>query len=628
MVDSFYTIGMAGHIDHGKTTLTKALTGVDTDRLKEEKERHISIEPGYAPLKLDNGTHVSIVDVPGHERFIRQMIAGVAGIDLVLLVIAADEGVMPQTKEHLQILKFLGIKKCIVVVSKISRVEEELLELAVEEIKELLAETDFSNAAPILFVDSLSGKGILELKHAIQTEINGLEQRDSNGSFRLPIDQSFTVQGHGTVVRGTVFEGVVTRDSQLTLLPSEKKVKIRQIQVHNEETEQAQAGQRVALNITGVTKEEIKRGDVIVDSENFQVTSTIDIALQLASTLATPLKQRSPVKLHVGTTEAYGKIIFFDRNEVKESAEEILCQIRLEEEIVVRRGDRFILRRPTPVETLGGGWIIQPQAQKYRFGEETITMLKKQLESSPSEILDDMLLKNQQLSKLQLIQLSSLQEEQVDEIISVGLISGKYIEISEGVYSLKRMIAKLNEVILNKLREYHDEFPLRIGMSKAELLQVLGQNKKLIEYCINELLQINELKKEEQYLSLSSFNPSLSKGPMEIVVSSLMNDGIQPKKWVDYLKQGNLSNQAANELKTYLLKTNQAFLLNEETLIYKNEFDKAVVELKAGTGDIFSLTEAKEILSLSRKYLILFLELLDDQHYTRREEGNRVWTNK
>ncbi|MEH7388495.1 GTP-binding protein, partial [Bacillus sp. JJ1521] len=197
MVDSFYTIGMAGHIDHGKTTLTKALTGVDTDRLKEEKERHISIEPGYAPLKLDNGIHISIVDVPGHERFIRQMIAGVAGIDLVLLVIAADEGVMPQTREHLQILKFLGIKKCMVVVSKIGRVEEELIELAAEEIKELLEETDYNNA-PILYVDSISEIGIPELIQAIQTEINGLEQRDSNGSFRLPIDQAFTVQGHGT----------------------------------------------------------------------------------------------------------------------------------------------------------------------------------------------------------------------------------------------------------------------------------------------------------------------------------------------------------------------------------------------------------------------------------------------
>ncbi|MDR4886324.1 selenocysteine-specific translation elongation factor [Fredinandcohnia sp. QZ13] len=627
MADVYYTIGMAGHIDHGKTTLTKALTGVDTDRLKEEKERHISIEPGYAPLKLENGIHVSIVDVPGHERFIRQMIAGVAGIDLVLLVIAADEGVMPQTKEHLQILKFLGIKKCMVVVSKMDRVEEELLELAAEEIKELLEETDYKNA-PILYVDSLSGKGISELKQAIQKEIAKLEQRDSNGSFRLPIDQTFTVQGHGTVVRGTVFEGIVTKDSPLTLLPSGKTIKIRQIQVHNKETEKAQAGQRVALNITGTTKDEIKRGDVLVDSENFHVTRTIDISLQLVSTLAIPLKQRTPVKLHVGTTEAYGKIVFFDRNEVKDSTEEILCQVRLEEEIVVRRGDRFILRRPTPIETLGGGWIIQPQGGKYRFGEETITMLKKQIESSPTEILDEYLRKNQLLSKSQLIQLSSLQEDEVDEIVSNAVHSGNYIEITQHVYSLKRTISKINEMIVNKLLEYHEEFPLRIGMSNAELIQVLGQNKKVIEYCIKDQIESNVIKKEDQYLAVSRFKPSLPNGEMENIVSSLINDGIQPKKWADYIKQGSLSNQEANELKVFLLKTNQALTLNEETLIYKIAFDKAVNELKAGTDASFSLAEAKEILSLSRKYLIPFLELLDQNQYTKRDEVNRVWINK
>ncbi|WP_010282022.1 selenocysteine-specific translation elongation factor [Bacillus timonensis] len=622
MADAFYTIGMAGHIDHGKTTLTKALTGVDTDRLKEEKERNISIEPGYAPLLLDNGIHVSIVDVPGHERFIRQMIAGVAGIDLVLLVIAADEGVMPQTKEHLQILNFLGIKKCMVVVSKIGRVEEDLLELAVDEIKDLLTETNYQDA-PILFVDSVTSKGIPELKQSIQQEIMSLEQRDSNGSFRLPIDQAFTVQGHGTVVRGTVFEGVVTKDRQLTLLPSGKKIKIRQLQVHNQETEKAQAGQRVALNITGATKDEINRGDVLVDSDNFQVTKTIDISLQLVSKLSIPLKQRSPVKLHVGTTEAYGKIIFFDRNDVQESDEEILCQIRLKDDIVVRRGDRFILRRPTPIETLGGGWVIQPLAHKYRFGQETITMLNRQKERSPSEIIEDLLHQHKLLSKLQLIQLSSLHEEEVEAILSTG----KYIEIHENAYTSKRIISELNEAILNKLKEYHEEYPLRIGMSKAELLQILGQQKYLVEHCVNELIQTNDIKKDEQYLSTSTFQPCLPKGPMENLVETLLNDGIQPKKWTDYTKEASITNREANELKTYLLKTNQAFLLSEETLIHKIAFDKAVNQLREKTADIFNLSEAKEILSLSRKYLIPFLELLDNQHFTTRQEGKRVWVN-
>src|SRR5690606_27247707 len=243
----YFTIGMAGHIDHGKTTLTKALTNVDTDRLKEEKERGISIEPGYAPLQTEDGAHVSIVDVPGHERFIRQMIAGVAGIDLVILVVAADEGVMPQTEEHLEILQFLGIERCIVAITKIDRVDELMLELVTEDIRDRLTGTIFEEA-PYVLVDSLSGKGIEELKTAIFQELKQVQIRDAYGSFRLPIDQVFSVQGQGTVARGTIYEGSVRKGSQLTVLPKGLSVKARQIQVHNEEQESARAGQRTAIN--------------------------------------------------------------------------------------------------------------------------------------------------------------------------------------------------------------------------------------------------------------------------------------------------------------------------------------------------------------------------------------------
>ncbi|WP_449540197.1 selenocysteine-specific translation elongation factor [Ferdinandcohnia sp. Marseille-Q9671] len=629
MVDAFYTIGMAGHIDHGKTTLTKALTGVDTDRLKEEKERQISIEPGYAPLQLEGGTHVSIVDVPGHERFIRQMIAGVAGIDLVLLVIAADEGVMPQTKEHLQILTFLGIKKCLVVLTKISKVEEELLELASEEIKDILSETNFKDA-PIFSVDSVTEKGIPELKQAIQKEVAQLEQKERRGSFRLPIDQAFTVQGHGTVVRGTVFEGEVTTDTPLTLLPAGKKIKVRQIQVHNQETTKAIAGQRAAINITGAIKEEIQRGDVLVDSDTYQVTRTIDIALKLVPSLSIPLKQRAPVTFHVGTSETFGRIVFFDRNDVQDSSEELLCQVRLDNEIVVRRGDRFILRRPTPVETLGGGWIIQPQAGKYRFGEETITKLKKQMESSPDEIIHDLFRTHKLLSKEQLLKLSSLQEDELTPILTTGIEAGEYIEINKNSYSSLYSVLDLQQTIVDKLEEYHNEYSLRIGMSKAELLQVLGKQspKDLIEYSLADLILHKKIKKENQYVSMATFQPKVTNKAMKAVIHDLENDGIQPKKWEDYIKDASISTHDANELRTHLIKSSQAMVVNNEILIHKHAFDKAVQQLKNQTSDHFSITEAKEILSLSRKYLIPFLELLDERKITSRADGNRVWINK
>src|SRR5690606_6572725 len=456
-------------------------------------------------------------------------------------------------------------------------------------------------------VYDVTGKGIPEIKHAIQIELNDLAQKNRNGSFRLPIDQVFTVQGHGTVIRGTIFEGSVTKEQLLTLLPSGKKVRIRQIQVHNQVTEKAQAGQRTALNITGVSKEEIKRGDVLVDSENYQVTNTIDVSLQLVTKLAMPLKQRSPVKLHVGTKESYGKIVFFDRNVLDGSENEILCQIRLDEEIVVRRGDRFILRRPTPVETIGGGWIIQPLGGKYRFGVETITMLRMQMESSPSEVIDNLLHRYTLLSKLELIRLSSLPEGTVAEILSTG----KYLKIFNSGYCTTRTVSALKEDVLHTLMVYHKDFPLRIGMSKAELIQALHQDKNILDFCLDELIKNQEIKKEDQYLSLSNFQPNLASGHMKKIVSSLLHDGVQPKKWTEYIKEAALTNRDSNELKTYLIKTKQAFLLNDETLIHKHAFEYTVNRLRANTKEQFSLSEAKDILNLSRKYLIPFLELLD-----------------
>ena len=328
MEKRYFTIGMAGHIDHGKTSLTKALTNVDTDRLKEEKERQISIELGFAPLYEDDEIQISVIDVPGHERFIRQMIAGVAGIDLVVLVVAADEGVMPQTREHLDILKFLGVKNGLVAISKIDRVDEEFIELVKDDILEELTGSVFEGA-PFVLVDSLSKKGIDELKDLIIKTLKEQEMRDAKGAFRLPIDQVFTVKGQGTVVRGTVYEGTVEEGQTLKIMPEGLEVKARQIQVHHKQAQKAYAGQRTAINLSGVSKEDLERGDVLVSSEHFIVTKTVDVAIRVVEDLDHMVKQRMPIKLHIGTTEVMGRIVFFDRNELKEENGEILCQLRL-----------------------------------------------------------------------------------------------------------------------------------------------------------------------------------------------------------------------------------------------------------------------------------------------------------
>ncbi|WP_053219918.1 selenocysteine-specific translation elongation factor [Virgibacillus senegalensis] len=625
---AYYTIGMAGHIDHGKTTLTKALTNVDTDRLKEEKERNISIEAGYAPLHTEDGTYVSIVDVPGHERFIRQMIAGVAGIDLVVLVVAADEGVMPQTKEHLEILQFLGIKRCMVAVTKIDRVDQELQELVGTDIKEALEGTIFADA-DMLFVDSVSGKGIEELRTSIFTALKQVEFRDRFGSFRLPIDQVFTVQGQGTIVRGTIYEGVVRQGSSLTVLPSGKKARARNIQVHHEDVQEARAGQRTAVNVTGVDREQINRGDVLVASNHFLVSKTIDVSIRLVDDMQFPIKQRAPIKLHIGTSEVMGKIVFFDRNEVQKSSEEIVCQLRLDDEVVVRRGDRFIIRRPTPVETIGGGWVIDPKGEKYRFGKETMAMLEQKKEGTPADlvaaVLDDHIMLNEQ----QIIQYTSLDKAVVNEALNSGIQSGQFLP-SGGKYVLTKSFETAKELILGYLRDFQEKYPMRAGMNKAELRQILRSRfpKAFIDFVIAEMLDQKLLKQQEQYLTNAEFQqhlPNRWKARLEEIIDQLNQDGLQIRKWEDYFRDTPLPEEVARDLKSYLLQTEKAYALTDDMVIDRQVFQQAVKQLRSQTGETFNLQDVKEVWNVSRKFMIPLLELLDEWGWTTREDGNRRW---
>lgn len=628
MRNNFYTLGMAGHIDHGKTTLTKALTNVDTDRLKEEKERQISIELGYAPLHLDEDTQVSIIDVPGHERFIRQMIAGVAGIDLVILVVAGDEGVMPQTKEHLQILSFLGIQHGIVAITKIDRVEQEFIELVKEEIHEQLMDTVFENSAMIP-VDSISNKGMSDLKEAIKKELLKIESRNASGPFRLPIDQVFSVIGQGTVVRGTIYEGQVKEGEQLTILPSDLTVKSRQLQVHHKQVARAVAGQRVAINLAGVQTDGVKRGDVLVSSNHFLVTNMIDIVLNVVDDLKYPLKQRSLIKCHIGTSEVIGKLIFFDRNEVEDSEVEILCQIRLNEAIVTKRGDRFILRRPTPVETIGGGWVVDPNGEKYRFGDKTIQLLASKKEGTPSERVKEILRQNQLVSRLELIKMSSLDEHSIREVT----VDSDIIEISGGHFTLRLVIEEMNNLLIQTLRKYHENYPLRAGINKAEFIQTLSVNypKQLIEFVLEQDAKEHLVKREDKYFALPSFErhfPRQWRKRMEGLLLELSKDFLHTQTWEDYLKQAGLSEKEGSELKYYLLATKQCFILDEKHIIHQESLKKSVRLLKAGTDVDFDIKEAKEILQASRKYLIPLLELMDNLKITKRVENKRVWTEE
>ncbi|WP_285856797.1 selenocysteine-specific translation elongation factor [Mesobacillus subterraneus] len=625
MSKRYFTIGMAGHIDHGKTSLTRALTNVDTDRLKEEKERQISIELGFAPLYEDEDLQISVVDVPGHERFIRQMIAGVAGIDLVVLVVAADEGVMPQTREHLDILGFLGIRTGIIAITKIDRVEEEFVELVKDDILGELEGTVFENS-PFMMVDSISKKGIQELKELIIQTLKEQEMRDAKGAFRLPIDQVFTVKGQGTVVRGTVYEGTVEEGQLLKVLPTGSEVRARQLQVHHQPAKMAFAGQRAAINLSGVSKDDLERGEVLVSSDHFIVTNTIDVAIRVVEDLDHLVKQRTPIKCHIGTAEVMGRIVFFDRNELKEETGEILCQLRLDEKIVTKRGDRFIIRRPSPQETIGGGWVIDPRGNKYRFGQQTIEELEKKKVGTPIERINAALYEAKSLSIEELIKRTALDEATIQS----NLEDDQFVQISSKEYTLASLIEVIEADIKDRLDDFHQDNPMRPGFNKAELLQSMQKifPKILLEFIIENGIGKGVFSRKEQFIYLANFQPHVPKNwqkRTENLLNELKRDGLKVAYFNDYIKNAGIPDSLVVELKRFLEDQGKIVLLDDQYAWHGEHFAEAVQTLRSHTGDEFEVPQAKEAVELSRKYMIPFLERLDALGYTRRIENKRVW---
>ncbi|MFC5711914.1 selenocysteine-specific translation elongation factor [Thalassorhabdus alkalitolerans] len=624
-----YTIGMAGHIDHGKTTLTKALTDIDTDRLQEEKERNISIEPGFAPLSIHEEMDISIIDVPGHERFIRQMIAGVAGIDGVILVVAADEGVMPQTREHLEILSFLGITHSLIAVTKVDRVEEELLELVEEDIREEVQGTPFEHA-DLVFVDSLSGKGLDHLKSSIQEMMKGVPGRDPKGAFRLPIDQVFTVHGQGTVVRGTVYEGRIAEGETVKLLPAQKTVRARQLQVHKQPVREGIAGQRLAINLGGIDKEEVERGDVLVSADHYVSADTIDVELTTVDGIKFPLKQRGYIKLHLGTAEVYGKIVFFDRNVLEAGKKRVLCQVRLDEPVVTKRGDRFILRRPTPVETIGGGMVINTDTQKYKFGQETIDKLEKDLEGTPEDRIKDVLLEYKWLRKDEIVKHSGLTADEAEETLSLMLGGGTVIEVKDQMFTLPDLFDNFINRLRESLETFHASYPLRAGKNKSEILQENKGTypKGLLEHFLDSGIQKELIKRNNQYISLQNFTPHFPKGwesRMENVVTALQREGLLVSPFEETAREQSLPDDLMKELRQYLLENGKAVPMDDKHIWDQEAVSEAKRKLRDGTNEVFTLQEAKEVLGVTRKYLVPFLEWLDNEKWTARKDKERTW---
>jgi selenocysteine-specific elongation factor len=628
MTINYFTIGMAGHIDHGKTTLTKALSGVDTDTLKEEKARKITIEPGFAPFPLTGSIHTSIVDVPGHEKLIRQMIAGVAGIDLVLLVIAADEGVMPQTREHFEILSFLDIQMGMIVVTKSDLVDDEMKLLIEDEISELTNDSVFQSF-PVHFVDSLSMKGIDDLKKSIASHLEDTETRSASGPFRLPIDHIFSVKGQGTVVRGTVYEGEVHEGDELEIQPGSEKVKVRKLQVHKENVQNAIAGQRAAINLSGGSKLEWKRGHVLLTPGVFSVTDTVDLILTTGKEWAGKLKQRTRIKFYTGTAEVMGKLIFFDRNELENSADHVFCQVRLDEPIVTKRGDRFIVRRPSPEETIGGGEVIDPNGTAYKFGVDTIQMLQQKYEGTPDERVIQTLQKKGSLTTGELVKLTDIEEPELDKILH-ELVELKSVVCINGYYNDEATIKLAENDLIQKLSEFHDEYPLRKGIPKAEVVQSLkGKlHQKVRSGFIEELIKLSTINIADQFVHLPAFKPHYPnkwEKRMSQVVSILEAKQLEPDDLLTIYQANQLPENLYSDFKYFLINHDKALVLFDDVLIGKDRFDSAVDLLKSQTKQSFTVQEAKNVLNISRKFLIPILECMDSKGYTVRDANLRKW---
>ncbi|WP_270181939.1 selenocysteine-specific translation elongation factor [Alkalihalobacillus sp. CinArs1] len=622
---NYYTIGLAGHIDHGKTTLTGALTGVDTDRLKEEKERNVSIEPGFAPFELSDDMKVSIIDVPGHERFVRQMIAGVAGIDIVIPVIAADEGVMPQTKEHLEILSLLGIERSIIVITKADAVDEEMIELVKEDIIEYISGSAFEDAT-FHVVDSKSGRGIEALKHSIHAYLLDVPSRNKVGPFRMPIDQVFTLQGHGTVVRGTIFDGELQDGQPVSIVPKGIEARVRQIQSHNEKVSKAYAGQRVAINLAGVDRDNIDRGQVVVASDYYHTTSTVDISLKMAKTMSYELKQRSTVTVHIGTAEVRGTIVFFDRNVLEyEEDEKVLCQLRLQTPILAKKSDRVIIRRPSPVETIGGGSIVNVMGQKYKFGKETVEMLERMSMGTPSEQLQQLLDKEMLLTKEEIQQTLGMDDQTLLELEKTP----EFVFVEDDV-TTRVILNSVSSEIDERLQDYHDKYPMRPGIPKAELIQELKAKYpgKLIERTLDETENVI---RKGPYFSIESFIPSFSKAwktRMENVVVALRDQGMNASPIDVLIDKEGIPSEEKVELKQYLLEESVAMELTKDLMIHRSAWEKSKDLLKNETSTSFTLQSAKEVLGVSRKFLVPFLESLDEKGYTVRDGQERRWLDR
>ena len=626
-------LGTAGHIDHGKTSLVKALTGVDTDRLKEEKERGITIELGFTFLDLPSGIRLGIIDVPGHEKFVKHMVAGAWGIDLVALVIASDEGAMPQTREHLDICRLLKVKKGLIVLTKIDLVDGELLELVKEEVAEIVQDT-FLKGAPILAVSSATGEGVPQLLSTIDLLSQEIEEKSSNGLFRLPIDRVFVMKGFGTVVTGTVISGSLSLGETVEVLPSGLEGKVRNLQVYNRPIEKTVAGERAAVNLQGIEASAIERGDVLIRPNTLRPTQLIDAYLDYLPNAPRPLKHRTRQRFHIGTTLTHASIFILDREELA-PGQGGFVQLRLERAVVALPQDRFVIRGSSAIQTIGGGVILDSHPEKHKRHSSSVMADLSLLKDGTSEqalrqhihhsgmggiTLEDLLNRIEMPpSEIQMI------IRKISEKGDLLLIDPEKLKVIE-----KGQYQGLRDMALTQLGEFHQRSPMKSGLAKEELRTKLPPevDVKLFQILINDLIQSKEVVLEKDKLRLPAHQISSvdEKGLVRRVEEAVLKGGLQPPSPKELSVEWAEREEEVRAIFEHLV--HEGVLLKIKSEIYshrvplENLKEELVTFLKSHQE--ITTSQFKEMTKASRKYAIPLIEYFDQIKLTLRLGEKRV----
>ncbi|MFO7818754.1 MAG: selenocysteine-specific translation elongation factor [Halanaerobacter sp.] len=625
-------IGTAGHVDHGKTTLIAALTGDNTDRLAEEQERGLSIDLGFSSLELEDGLRAGIIDVPGHEKFIKNMLAGAGGVDIGMLVIAADEAVMEQTREHLAILELLNVKQGLIVLTKIDKVEAEWVELVKEEVKEFVAGT-FLEGAAVVPVSGVEGSGIEELKEELSSLMKAMPDKDKEANAYFPIDRVFSISGHGTIVTGTLMQGQIELEDELEIYPSHLEARVRGLQVHEEDVEIAQPGQRIGINLAGVDKDQVERGAVLAAKDSLVNTQYLDARLELIESAPLVLEHGDRIRLHLGAKEVIGRVYLLDAEELL-PGEEGLVQFRLEEEVAANFKERYVLRRYSPMTTIGGGQILEPNPRQHRkFDEEVIKALEVKEDGTPSERIQLALQsEDKPLSLDELIKRTSLAREQLARQLETLAQEEEVAELDAGKESTwleSDDYQSLLAEIMDYVETYHQDYHLRFGMPKEELRTKLSFDLDAKEYnlLLAALKEREEIEEEDAHISLAGFDVELTEREEEIreeIVTAFQREKYTPPELEELINSYD-EQEKAEEIANLIINEEELTKVAHQLYFSQQAVEDAKRELRdyLEQEERIDVGEFRDLLESSRKYALPLLEYFDQVGVTKREGDQR-----